>query len=358
MLLSCIRFSAFAPLLNGLGTALIVSDYGVMKMRNGLRVFAVVLIALAPIALYVFKFHGGLADEHVRWGELGSYFSGVYGSLALLVLAYTTYLTQAQFKRQNEDGVFYKLFESLQYRIQHSSILIKGEEFSAHKSLKYIAESIYSELSTEAVEVGRMLLCKQPEKIDNVQYAKLFEALNGREWIETFEEDRIAFISEISGQGHFNARWERLKYYIGSRGEEPEAIKEALRAIGSVNFYVIPFQDRKRHYVAALQRVLKRHGEFLDGYLSTILYIAEVCARSNNSSQYARYAKSQLTRYEVIIIFYMLAGSDEEVVGADNMKALGFLSRLRTHDCQFLMIDWPSNEQIDREIAAVFRDEI
>ncbi|MGY2135789.1 hypothetical protein ACW9I8_04125 [Pseudomonas reactans] len=330
----------------------------VVKMKSRLIFFTVALAVLAPAGLYFSQFHGGLSAEHIRWGEFGSYFSGVYGGFALLVLAYTTYLTQAQFKRQNEDGVFYKLFDALQYRIQHSSIVVKDKEFSAHKSLKYIAESIYKELSVEAVELGRMLLCKEPENLASVNYSKLFAVLNGWRWIETFEEDRAAFIADITAQKDFNARWERLKFYIGSCGEETEATRDALRAIGCVNFYLVSFKDRKRHYLAALQRVLKRHGEFLDGYLSTVLYIAEVCAKSKNSPQYARYAQSQLTRYEVVILFYLLAGSEEKVAGAENLKIFGFLNRLSTDDCKVLMIDLPSDEQIDREIAAVFEIEV
>lgn len=326
-------------------------------MKNRLSAFALAVIVLAPAILYLSKFHGGLTDQHGRWGEVGSYFSGIYGSLALLVLAYTTHLTQAQFRRQNEDSIFYKLFDSLQYRIQNSSISIEGKEFSAHKSLKYIVDRFYRELSGEAVEIGRMLLCTEPEKVANVHYTKLFAAINGPTWIETFEEDRAAFISDITSQGHFNERWEQLKNYIGSRDEESQSIREALRATGSVNFYKIPFKSRQQHYAAALHRILAEQGEFLDGYLSTILYIADICATSKNSLQYARYAQSQLTRYEVVILFYLLAGSEEKVVGAVNLKTLGLLNRLRTLDCQGLMIDFPSVEEIDKEIAAVFEAE-
>lgn len=326
-------------------------------MKNRLCALAVTIVVLAPIALYLLKFHGGLTDQHVRWGEVGSYFSGIYGSLALLVLAYTTYLTRNQFKHQNEDSIFYKLFESLQYRIQHSSIVVNGKEFTAHKSLKYIAESFYNELSDEAIEIGRMLLCKEPQNVADVHYTKLFEAINGPNWVETFEEDRAAFIANITAHEHFNGRWEHLKHYIGSRGQESHSIKEALRATGSVNFYKIPFKHRQQHYTAAFHRIIEKHGDFLDGYLNTIIYIADVCAASTNSLQYARYAQSQLTRYEIVILFYLLAGSNGKVVGAENLKTLGLLSRLRTLDCQGLMIDLPSDEQIDKEIAAIFSSE-
>jgi Putative phage abortive infection protein len=318
---------------------------------------ALTAVVLAPLVLYLANFHGGLTDEHVRWGELGSYLSGIYGSLALLVLAYTTHLTQNQFKRQNDDSVFYKLFDALQYRIQHSSVAIDGTDFFAHKSLKYIAEKMRTELSAEAIEIGRMLLCKEPENVAIVHYTKLLEALNGRNWCETFDVDREAFIADITAQGAFNERWEQLKNYIGSRGEETASVREALRATGGVNFYKIPFKERQHHYSAALRKVLADHGEFLDGYFRTILQIAEVASASTNRLQYSRYVQSQLTRYEVVILFYMLAGREEKVAGAENLKLLGLLNRLRKIDCQSLMIELPSEAEIDKELVEIFATE-
>lgn len=327
-------------------------------MKKPIFAIAIVVAALAPIAVYTGTFSGGISREHDRWGEFGSYLSGLYGSLALAVLVYTTYLTQNQFKRQNEDSVFYKLIDSLQYRIQHSSVVVNNEEISAHKSLKHITERIHAELSSESVELGRMLLCKTPEKVANVHYTKLFEALNPRNWIETFQEDRDAFIADITAQGQFNARWEQLKSYIGSRGEESPSVREALRATGSVNFYKIPFEERQRYYHSALRRVLVDHGEFLDGYFATLLYISDVVAESTNRKQYARYLKSQLTCYEVIILFYMIAGENVgQPFRGRSLHALGLLDRLRTFDCQSLMIDLPDEEAIDAELTNLFLGE-
>ncbi len=327
-------------------------------MKKTLYPILLAIAALAPIAIYVDTFYDGLSKEHNRWGEFGSYLSGLYGSLALGVLVYTTYLTQRQFKRQNEDSVFYKLIDSLQNRIQHSIVSVDGKDFSAHKSLKHIADRIYAELSLESVEIGRMLFCKAPESVENVHYSKLLEALNPRKWIETFHEDREAFIADINSRGNFNDRWEQLKNYIGSSGEETVRVREALQATGSVNFYKIPFKERQRHYYSALRRVLDDHGEFLDGYFSTLLYISEVVAVSTNRTQYAQYVRSQLTRYEVIILFYMIAGQEGgRPFRGRILHELGLLERLRTIDCQSLMIDLPSTEQIDKELQSMFSNE-
>lgn len=326
-----------------------------------MKISPVVLILLAgflfPVAVYLIQFHGTLSTDHGRWGEFGSYLSGVYGSLALVIVAYTTYLTQTQFKRQNNDSVFFKLIESLQYRIQQSTIIADGQEFSAHKSLKHIAERFHTELSVESVEIARMLLCKSPETVADVHYAKLLEAINGKISFATFQEERDAFVSDITSQANFNDRWEQLKYYIGSRGEETDEIREALRATGSVNFYKIPFKERQHHYANALRRIMIDHGEFLDGYFRNLMFVVNVAEVSGNKDLYINYIDAQLTRYETVIIFYLIAGREEPIPGAKSFMKLGLFSRLRTIDCQSLMIDLPSYEEIDCELREVFATE-
>jgi hypothetical protein len=323
-------------------------------MKRTTILISIIAATLAPITFYIAQFQGGLTTEHARWGEFGSYFSGVYGSLALIVLTYTTFQTQNQFKRQNEDSVFYKLFDSLQARIQNNTILANGAEYSAHRSLKYIADRFRIELEHEAVDIARNLYCKSPESISDTQYSKLFEAIKGRQWIETIEEDRDAFVADISGQANFNDRWDQLKNYIDSRGQETAGVRNALRATGSVYFYKIPFEERQQHYAAALRRIMDDHGDFLDGYFQTLLFIGEIASLSGNRRQYAQYIISQLTRYEVVIVFYMISGREEHKPKANYLHSLNVFDRLATIDCQSLMIDLPSKSEIESELAALF----
>jgi hypothetical protein len=150
-------------------------------------------------------------------------------------------------------------------------------------------------------------------------------------------------------------RWELLKYYFGSSGFETDPIKEVLQATGSVNFYKISFQDRQHHYSAVLERIMDGYGQLLDGYLETLLHIADVAKASSSRLEYARYLRSQLTSYEIVIIFYMLLGSDAtRRQRSRTLYDLGILSRLQTNECLSLMIDWPDAEVIDRELAALF----
>ena len=310
---------------------------------------------LFPIIIYFYVFHGSLSIEQGKWSEFGSYLSGVYGTLAFLILAYTTNITRKQFKTQNEDNVFFKLYDSLQNRIVNSSITVSESEHSAHHVLKVLAERFYEELSEEAIEIARMLLVKKPEEISNVHYVKIFEAINGSDYINTWSESKDRLIEEINNQPDFNSKWDHIKNYIGSRGSETQEVRDALRATGSVNFYKIPFSERQQHYKNAVQRLSSEYGEFLDGYFKNISYLIEFALNSTNSELYKNFIKSQLTKYELVILFYLIAGRDDDFANKRIFQDLDIINEILTLDCQSLMIDFPSNDELSQELSNVFK---
>ncbi|HEY5580406.1 MAG TPA: hypothetical protein VIK56_04460 [Rhodoferax sp.] len=315
-----------------------------------------VLLSAVPLGIYIFNFHGSFSTKHGEWGEFGSYVSGVYGTLAFLVLVYTTNITRRQFQIQNEDNVFFKLYESLQNRITNSSTVVGDATHTAHQTLKALANKFHEELSEQAIEIARLLLCKTPEQIADAHFMRIFEAIRGLRFVESFTEERDNFISDINGQRDFNARWERLKIHIGSRGEESGRLREALRATGSVNFYKIPFSERRQHYVAVVRRLSDEHGEFLDGYFKNICFLLEFAAKSVNRATYLAFLTAQLTKYELIIVFYLIAGRDGELGSMKNLRDLGIMDGLVTLGCQSLMLDFPSDEDLRNELENVFSD--
>lgn len=329
-----------------------------MNKYTRLIVGIAVFLSAIPLGIYFFKFHGSLSKTHTAWGEFGSYVSGVYGTLAFLVLAYTTNITRRQFQIQNEDNVFFKLYESLQNRITNSSTVEGDSTHTAHQTLKALANKFHEELSAQAIEIARLMLCKSPEQVADVHYMKIFEAIRGLRGFESFTEERDNFISDINGQSDFNARWEQLKFHIGSQGEESGRLKEALRATGSVNFYKIPFTERRLHYVAVAQRLSAGHGEFLDGYFKNICFLLEFAAKSVNKATYLEFLKAQLTKYELIIVFYLVAGRDGELGNMKNLRDLGVMDGLVALGCQSLMIDFPSAEDLMYELENVFYERL
>lgn len=275
--------------------------------------------------------------------------------MAFFALAYTTNITRKQFKIQNEDSVFFKLYDSLQNRISMATVSIDGNKYSAHQLIKILADKFYSELSEESLEIARLLLAKRPESISSTHYAKIFKAINGEDYSETLTKDKDSLIQDINSQVDFNSRWEQLKNYIGSRGGEGENLKEALRATGRVNFYKIPFSERICHYKNVYQRLSLEYGEFLDGYFKNIKYLLEFAENATNKELYVKFINSQLTKYELILLFYYIAGSDQKKENKIIFLNLGVFDELLSIEHHILMIDAPSKKILKNELDNIFK---
>ena len=148
-------------------------------------------VGVFPLGIYLFNFYGSLSAEHQKWAEFGSYISGAYGAFAFLIITYTTNLTRKQFQIQNQDNFFFKLHDSLEGRIANNTVVVDDTTYTAHETLKVVAERFHAELS--AIQTG-------------------------------------------------------------------------------VNFYQIPFAERRQHYNAVVQRISSDYGEFLDGYFGIFAF--------------------------------------------------------------------------------------
>lgn len=102
-------------------------------MKNPIEktLLALAIITAAPFVLYALNFHGPISDKTSAWADLGSYLSGVFGSifgfLSLVILLYTLHLT----KEYNE-----KILKST----RHDSIL---------NDFKWLCELLLSRLETK-----------------------------------------------------------------------------------------------------------------------------------------------------------------------------------------------------------------
>ncbi len=73
-----------------------------MKKINKINKFNKLLILLSLISiilitLYFIKFHNGLSENQTIWGAFGDYLSGIFSSLAFIILLYTLYLQKKEF---------------------------------------------------------------------------------------------------------------------------------------------------------------------------------------------------------------------------------------------------------------------
>lgn len=312
---------------------------------------------LTPIGLYLIKFQGSLSQNHSAWGEFGSYIGGLYGALGFFALAYTTIITQKQFQIQNQDSLFLKLLESIENRINSTLTIDNQREYTGHQKLKFIAEEFRNEFKGQAPLIARELLCKSPEKVHDTHLYKMIIAINGMERIDTLEEDKTKFIQSIINEPDFNSRWELLKTYFGSTGSEKESILEALEHTGTANFYKIPFDERREYYKMAKDQMLDKYGDFLDGYIRNIFFLLEFIKKSINHETYTEFLISQLTKYELVILFYVVFSEDAGRSKVNNFIDFGLFQQLAKTECLSLMFDEPSKDEIQKEIRYLIENQ-
>jgi hypothetical protein len=315
--------------------------------------FTVALVLLLPISVYVLNFTGGLATSHSTWAEFGDYLGGIYGSLALIVVVYTTYQAHLQLRSQSEDTTFYNLFNSLHHRIANITTEQNPGLASERNGFKTICDRFKVELKHEAALIGRKMLAEDPDSISDVSYSNLSNAIDWSRPRYTKFPGREAFIESIKSIQDPSERWEHLKAYIGTHGDEYFDVRQALEELGSISFYKVPFKQRRNAYSVVLEKMHEPYGEFLDGYFRTLQFLAELAKSGVNRHRYEKFIKSQLTRYESVIIFYLVAGSSNPSEFSA-LKELGFFERLKSVDCQILMIDFPSKEILEEELKCMF----
>lgn len=309
-----------------------------------------IILFLIPFGLYCLVFQIPFSSDKGDWSAFGSYMGGIYGSLAFIVLAYTTWITQKQFKKNNEDNTFFKLHDALQNRIESSSIEINDKIINGHSTPKFLVEDFYKKFVNESRKIARNILCNDPDMIADVSYSKIFQVTKGMKGVS---ENKTELINNIKKRGDFSSRWEFIKHLIGSQNCEEPKIAEALESAGSVLFYKISFNERKHHYEFVLDEMLVIHGTFLDVYLKNISFLVTYAETCTEKELYYKYIKSQLSKYELVLLFYFVVGS-EKIEKAHTLIGQSLLNVDFGTECRILMIDFPDAIQIKSDLHDAF----
>lgn len=315
-------------------------------MKKNLFIILILIAFLIPFGVYCYQFQVPLSTERDDWSAFGSYMSGTYGTLGFFLLIYGYYTTNRQFKIQSENDRFFKLYESLQNRIENSQINIGEASYQGHKTLEFIVDDFYKRLMLESRYIARNILCKNPEELSITSYHKIFEAAKG---LNASSYSKEQFVSDMTNAGDFNSRWEFVKSLIGTQGSEDPKIGKALEEVGSVLFYKISFSDRKLKYINVLGEILDEHGAFLDVYFKNMSFLVTYAANTSEKELYFKFIKSQLSKYELILLFYFITGN------AKPEKTHVLINKFLLNedfgfDCNRLMIDFPGKDQIKSDL--------
>lgn len=318
-------------------------------MKN--LVYVLVLVCFfIPLATYFINFNDGLSNLSSDWSNFGSYVGGVYGTLGFFAVAYSIYFNSRQNLKLEQDQVFYKSMELLTNRISNASMMVNDKPVQGASILKNIVIGIHDELDEQCILHARHLLCTIPEKISDIHYGKILNAYSGEFVIGG--EKLEAIKSTLLDVSDYNTRWENIKYYIGSTNNETSEMIGALKALGHVWFYKISIEDRKQLYSHVISKLECDYGEFVNGYIKNLKFIAAFVNEALNKELYLKFTASQISKYEIIILFYYAMVSDD-VDLVNVLLGLGLLDGIKEKECLYLMIDLPSVEEINIDLNSL-----
>jgi len=321
------------------------------------NIFARILLLFlfsAPLLAYFGTFNEGFSEVSSDWANFGSYIGGVYGALGFFAVAFSIYANSKQNLKLEQDQVFYKSMELLNSRVSSASISIGDESYQGASILKKMVGRIKEELEEQCISNARVLLCKIPDSIADVHYSKILEARYGINFYSKYQEYLSEIKSGLLETEDFNKRWERIKDYTGSTNSETKEMRGALGALGQVWFYKVSLDERKQMYSSAVSTLEHEFGEFVNGYIKNLKFIARFVTEAVNRELYLKFILSQVSKYEVIILFhYAMTSEDDEVVKA--LIELGLPHEILNQECLSLLIDRPSIEDIEKDLRSLKR---
>lgn len=109
--------------------------YRLQSIILSVSIIGLTLLLFFIVGGYIWKFHGGLSEEHQRWGEFGDFFGAIVGLFAFIGVLYTI----KQAKNQEERSIFFQLLELYKdkvnsmvysdYRIKNKyNFIMEGED--------------------------------------------------------------------------------------------------------------------------------------------------------------------------------------------------------------------------------------
>ncbi|MFZ3409017.1 putative phage abortive infection protein [Vibrio chagasii] len=303
------------------------------------------LISAIPIVAYFCDFNLGVFNSTSDWANFGSYVGGVYGALGFIAVVFTLYTNGQQALKSEQDQVFYKSMELFLNRTNS----YEAHNYKGAQAVEAIVGDIQKEFRSQCIKNARNILCSRPNEISCTHYTKIVDAHCNGNYDKNINEFILKKIKEaVSEDKTEQKRWEEIKYYIGSQGQESDLMKEALYALGSVWFYKIPFEERQSMYKSVVQEINFTYSGFIDSYVRNLEFLAAFIHKSKNKDLYVKFIKSQLSNYEMVVIYHFAMGSEN----SDIYKVIVELELLdvTSIETRAMMVDLPSYDEIRNDL--------
>jgi hypothetical protein len=328
----------------------------------------VLILLLISFLPYLFTTRSWFGIDFSTSGQVGDTIGGIMGPFIAVVASILTFaafmiqvkaneLQAEQFERQGQDQIFFRLLDTQESRIINSSFSNdKGKEVKGFQLLEHITLAAHDLVAEESLLLARRLFCDKPDSIADLYYHKMFDANNvlnsnfAEYLVDNLSDMKAKFIEKMTNYPE-SEKWEFLKLYFNSPGNESPAQRTALSSVGSVYFYKIEFEERYHIYRKTFEILNQSYSSFLDGFLKGWEFTAIFANESSNREMYVKYLQHQLSKHEMIIIFYYLASGYASKDLKTFVKNNLLLRTLHIYNGSF--IDAPSKEELDKELEFI-----
>jgi hypothetical protein len=294
-------------------------------------------------------------------GEIGDTIGGIMNPFLTIVGILITFLAfyiqysanNAQIKRLEKaensqiqainQQHFFRIADNLNQKITTFNTSTK----QGYEALNQIIEELDNDISNQCFQLGRRIICYNPEVISNDKWEQLEEELKrSRHYLDILNlKDEIFKRNE-------NERWEYLKRFIHNEiSNNGSQIIKIVTDISTINFYKIEYDMRLFVYETSFENIEKKYSGFINSYFKNLLFLLKFIRKNNSDEFYLDYLIGNISLQELILTFYYSAYYKSGNEFRKLLKENNILNDLLKNRGKF--IDWPSENDLKSEINII-----
>jgi hypothetical protein len=270
------------------------SSYRLLKIA----VFAIFVVCCVMIGVYGIFLGWKPSGDTGDWGNFGSYLGAITGLLAFSGVLYTASLSEKRAVIRDERDQFFKMLEL--YKEQVSSV--KDQKKTGVEAFEIYGLCANDNLIVYVI-LKRLIDLKFTLTIENKEEIDIIHSVfnNLKRNINNSNDDEIT--------GYYRKRiYERDLEFI---------IKESKRFPETVHYfyYLEESMDLNKKYLAMKyvgDLIYYKYGHYLGQYFRTICHLQNMIADNTECEKYIAIFRSQLSRYELILLLYYIVSSQLE----------------------------------------------
>ena len=317
--------------------------YRLQSVILSASIVGLLLLLLFIVGGYIWKFHGELSEEHQRWGEFGDFFGAIVGLLAFIGVLYTI----RQAKNQEERSIFFQLLEL--YKDKVHSMVYSGYQVKNKRFLEMLGKDI--DVEEEPSESGIAAFEKYANKLQKYfVITLLFERMKDVDneddlWKDVSNESVLIKLNAVL---YLLFHYVSVDSYLDFKNEMNRHFEYNLKLLSRKvdnhdilllgTFLTIDLENNRdyKHIYASMKYVAdilyNDNQQYLGQYFRTVYYTLDTIKYFKNWYIDAKIFRSQLSRYELIVLMFNATSSQSTRATIDLYRRCDIFNNLCLND--------------------------